>query len=92
LCAGEGPCATTAIPAEADERGNPRASDGERCTGVAHPPAAGPPARLLDQRLELGDASFEGAIVLGLAERRRNGHGDSLSRMKLYLLAPMELY
>ena len=77
-------CTAAAVPAEADERGNPCRSNQQSRRPVPLPAASRPPARLLDQRLQVGDALFEIAILLDLwpARRRGDGQGDSI-RMTL---------
>ena len=70
------PGAASAASVEADQTGHARScSDGERGS-VPDPPAPRPPARLLDQRLQIGDALLEIAVVLVLGPPGRcdDGH------------------
>ena len=66
------------MPTEADERGNPCRSKQQSSRPVPLPPASRPPARLLDQRLQIRDTPLEIAILLDLgpAGRSGDGHGD----------------
>ena len=68
-----------AVPAEANERCSPCRSDQQSRRPVPLPATSRPPARLLDQRLQVRDTLLEIAILLDLwpARRRGNGHGDS---------------
>jgi hypothetical protein len=77
-------CTAAAVPAEADERGNPCCGNQQSRRPVPLPAASRPPARLLDQRLQIRDTLFEVAIPLGLrpAGRCGDGYGDSF-RIKL---------
>ena len=58
--------AAAAVPAEADQRGNPCRSNQQSRRPVPLPAASRPPARLLDQRLQVGDTLLEVAILLDL--------------------------
>ena len=74
----------SAMPTEGDEHGAPsRSNQRSRCPDSL-PAAACPPARFLDQRLQIRDPPLEIAIVLDLwpAGRRCDGQSDSI-RMKL---------
>lgn len=68
---------------EADQPGHPRSSEDEG-RDIPDPSPPRPPARLLDQRLQIRDTLFEITILLGLglAGRRGDGYGDSI-RMTL---------
>src|SRR4029079_6593915 len=74
-------------PNAAQEPGETPAHDhgGKDHGHIALTPATCTPTRLLDQRLEVGDAPLQLAIPPGLGPTRRcgNGHGDSPIRMEL---------
>ena len=77
---GSGPAAST----EADERDNPCRGKQQGRRPVPLPAASRPPARLLDQRLQVRNTLFEVAILLGLwPAGRSDSHGDSSERMTL---------
>ena len=54
------------MPAEADKGNNSAYDEEERNGAATRPPPPRPPARLLDQRLQVRDAPLEIAILLGL--------------------------
>ena len=67
--------AATTAPVEADQTGHPNGDgDGERGS-VPDPPAPCPPARLLDQCLEIRDTLPEIPILLDLWRTRLRGEG-----------------
>ena len=71
-----------AVPAEADERSHAAAATSSRAAAPFRMPSPSrPPARLLDQRLQVRDTLLEIAILLDLGPARRcgDGHGDSIS-------------
>jgi hypothetical protein len=74
-------------PTDAEKRVEQQAYEhrGKDTHQIALTPAVGAPTRLLDQRLQLGDALLQVAIPSGLGPARRcgHGHGDSSIRMKL---------
>src|SRR4029077_9681262 len=70
-----GTCTTTAAAAEADKGGNSGREE-EECSGAStRAPSSRPPARLLDQRLQIRDTLLEIAILLGLAPTVRCSDG-----------------
>ena len=71
--------AAAAVSAEADEGSNSACDQEQRSGAATRPSPSCPPARLLDQRLKVGDALLEVAILLDLrpAWRCGNGHDDS---------------
>jgi hypothetical protein len=80
-------CATrtaAAMPAETDERGSACPSKQQSRRPLPLPAASRPPARFLDQRLQIGDTMLEIPIPLDLgpAGRRGDNHSDSI-RMTL---------
>jgi hypothetical protein len=71
--------AAAAVSAEADEGNNSGCDQEQRGDAATRPAPSCPPARLFDQRLKIGDALLEVAILLDLgpAGRCRNGHDDT---------------
>ncbi len=55
-----------AVPAEADKRDNSGCAPEQRSSAAPSPPPPRPPARLLDQRLQISDPLLEIAILLDL--------------------------